>query len=170
MHWGRKELQETAIWDSLDFPYWTVFRVLCRQQRRTRSGFSPAAAAGGGGGGGGEASGIVSALKSSESNPGPRPNPKITLWKRLFFLVTRTWHHSKQEGQTKPRGEGNQQTHIESWPKKDSYHVFQYESCFRNKREPSPPSRTLLDPQPSWENHARGLRENIFFQALNFYF
>lgn len=66
---SRKELWESAVWDSLDF-HFELYFVFSAGQQRTGLAFSPA-----GGGGGGEAVGIVSALKS---NPGPMPNPKIT--------------------------------------------------------------------------------------------
>lgn len=68
---SRKELQESAIWDSLDF-HFELYFVFSAGQQRTGLAFSPA------GGGGGEAAGTVSALKSTKSNPGPTPNPKIT--------------------------------------------------------------------------------------------
>lgn len=69
---GRKELRESAIWGSLHF-HFELYFVFSAGQQRTGLTFSPA-----GERGGGAAAGIVSALKSTTSNPGPRPNPKIT--------------------------------------------------------------------------------------------
>lgn len=67
---SKKELHD-AIWDSLGF-HFELYFVFFAGQQRTGLTFTPT------GGGGGEATGIVSALKSTKSNPGPRPNPKIT--------------------------------------------------------------------------------------------
>lgn len=69
---GRKELRESAIRGSLDFLYELYF-VFSAGRQRTGLTFGPTGARGGG-----AAAGTVSALKSTTSNPGPRPNPKIT--------------------------------------------------------------------------------------------
>lgn len=61
--------------ESCDF-HFELYFVFSVGQERTGLSFSPN---GGEGGGGGKATGVVSGLKSTESNLGPRPNPEITL-------------------------------------------------------------------------------------------
>lgn len=69
MCWGRQQEGDTrdCSLGSLDFRFEPNFMFSSGQQR-TGLGFSPK-------GGGGEATGMVSALKSTELNPGPGPNP-----------------------------------------------------------------------------------------------
>lgn len=162
MCWSRG--QEGTVGDcAVGFPWlpsWTALHVLCRASEEERSlGFSPA------GGGGGETTGTVSALKSSESNPGPRPNPKITVWKRGFLLVTRTWHHSKW-GAKQIQGRGKPtETHWKLTQKRFLTRFSIWILFHREKGTITPPSRTLLNSHPSWENQVKVLKKKKKFPS-----